>query len=226
MSKSPRCVRGGHPWVPLAKRLLASCIALMVSTTAARAGVPATPPPAVSFCDLLSNPKAFDGQWIQVHGRISLAFEDFTLWEQGCDRPLARSVWLEYGGDEETPTKFCCGDHSRPKGKDISIRGQTVPLIRDAQMKEFIQKVRDQRSRKANGQACQGSLCNLYHLSATLTGLFPCGARRSQWRIERLRPSRLLPLIGDLPRVGRCRRAYCGSARQRELHLHYTDMAG
>ena len=144
----------------------------MVSTTAARAGVPATPPPAVSFCDLLSNPKAFDGQWIQVHGRISLAFEDFTLWEQGCDRPLARSVWLEYGGDEETPTKFCCGDHSRPKGKDISIRGQIIPLMRDAQMKEFIQKVRDRRSRQANGQACEGSLCNLYHLSATLTGLF------------------------------------------------------
>jgi hypothetical protein len=143
-----------------------------VATAFAEASVPATPPPTVSFCDLLSNPKAFDGQWIQVRGHVSLAFEDFTLWEPGCDKPLARSIWLEYGGDEETPTKFCCGDHSRPTGKDFSIRGQTIPLVRDAQTQEFIQKVRDRRSRKANAQPCEGSLCNLYHVTANLVGLF------------------------------------------------------
>ena len=156
----------------LGKKLLASCIVLMAATAFARAGVPSTPPASVAFCDLLSNPQAFDGQWIQVHGRISLAFEDFTLFERACDKPLTRPVWLEYGGDEETPTKFCCGDHSRPRGKDISVRGQTIPLVRDAAMQEFIQKLRDRRSRQANGQPCEGSLCNLYRVSATLTGLF------------------------------------------------------
>jgi len=156
----------------IALRLLASCIVLMATTAFARPGVPATPPPAVSFCDLFSNPQTFDGQWIQVHGRISLALEDFTLWEPGCDKPLARSIWLEYGGDEETPVKFCCGDHSRPKGKDISVRGQTVPLLRDAQTHELIQKVRDRRSHQANGQSCAGSLCNFYNVTATLIGLF------------------------------------------------------
>jgi len=154
------------------KKLVASCLVLLAATALASAGVPATPPPALSFCDLLSNPKAFDGQWIQVRGRISLGFEDFTLWEQSCDKPLARSVWLEYGGDEEPPTKFCCGDHSRPKGKDFSVRGQTIPLIRDAPMQDLMQKVRDRRSCKANGQPCAGSLCNLYRVSATLAGLF------------------------------------------------------
>jgi hypothetical protein len=156
----------------LRKTLLASCAVFLATSAFARAGVPSTPPPSVAFCDLVSNPQAFDGQWIQVHGRISLAFEDFTLFEQACDKPLTRSVWLEYGGDEETPTKFCCGDHTRPKGKDITVRGQTMPLVRDAAMENFIQKVRDRRSRQANGQPCEGSLCNLYRVSAMLTGLF------------------------------------------------------
>jgi len=156
----------------LGKKFLASCIVLLAATALADAGAPETTPVTVSFCDLAANPQAFDGQWIQVHGRISLAFEDFTLWEQGCDKPLTRSVWLEYGGDEETPTKFCCGDHSRPKGKDVSVRGQTIPLVRDAQMEEFIRKVRDRRGRQANGQPCEGSICNFYQQSATLTGFF------------------------------------------------------
>lgn len=168
MAKARRRYRVFATW----KKVLTSLIVFVAATACAASGVPATPPPTVAFCDLLSNPKAFDGQWIQVHGRISLAFEDFTVWELGCDKPLTRSVWLEYGGDEETPTKFCCGDHSRPRGKDISVRGQAIPLVRDAQMEEFIQKVRDRRSRQANGQPCEGSLCNLYHVSATLTGLF------------------------------------------------------
>jgi len=172
MSHGPTLVAGRHPEITLARKFLLSCVVLLAATAWAHAGVPATPPTVVSFCDLLANPQAFDGQWIQVHGHISLALEDFTLWEPGCEKPLARSIWLEYGGDEETPTKFCCGDHSRPKGKDVSVRGQTIPLVRDAQMEEFIQKVRDRRSRQANGQPCEGSLCNFYHLSATLAGLF------------------------------------------------------
>jgi hypothetical protein len=165
-------MRGALPRLTLGKHLLASCIVVMAAAAFAQASVPSTPPATVAFCDLLANPRVFDGQWIQVHGRISLAFEDFTLWEPGCDKPLARSIWLEYGGDEETPTKYCCGDHSRSKGKDISIRGQTIPLVRDAQMQEFIQKVQARRTRQANGQPCAGSLCNLYNVSATLIGLF------------------------------------------------------
>lgn len=143
----------------------------MASTAWAGTSIPASPP-TVSFCDLFTSPQTLDGQWIQVHGRISLASENFTLWEPGCDKPLTRSIWLEYGGDEETPTTYCCGDHKRPKGKDISIGGQSVPLVRDARMEDFIQEVRARRTRQANGQPCYGSLCNFYNVSATLIGLF------------------------------------------------------
>jgi hypothetical protein len=147
-------------------------IALAASLAWAGSGVPATPPATVAFCDLLANPQAFDGQWLQVRGRISLGSEDFTLGEPGCDKPLARAIWLEYGGDEETPTKFCCGDHSRRKEQDIVVRGQTIPLVRDASMAEFLQKVSARRSRRANAEPCGSVRCNLYTVSATLTGLF------------------------------------------------------
>ncbi len=150
--------------------VLAAAMAL-AAPLAWAGSVPATPA-TVAFCDLLSNPHAFDGQWIEVQGRVSFGAEDFTLVEQGCDKALTRPIWLEYGGDEETPTKFCCGDHSRPKGKDVVIRGQAIPLVRDAQMEEFIEKVQARRSRQVNAQPCSGSLCNFYNVSATLTGLF------------------------------------------------------
>jgi hypothetical protein len=147
-------------------------MALAASLAWGGSGVPATPPATVAFCDLLANPQAFDGQWLQVRGRISLGFEDFTLGEPGCDKPLTRAIWLEYGGDEETPTTFCCGDHTRPKGHDIVVRGQTIPLVRNASMAEFLQKVAARRSRRANAEPCGSARCNLYTVSATLTGLF------------------------------------------------------
>ncbi len=172
MAHQPKPRSAGYPVLAHGKKLLAALIVLTASTAWARTGGPATAPPTVSFCDLLANPQAFDGQWIQVQGHISVAFEDFSLYEPACDRPLTRSIWLQYGGDEETPTIYCCGDHSRPKGKDISVRGQPVPLIRDAHMEDFIAKVRARRKHQVNGQPCGGSLCNFYNVSATLVGLF------------------------------------------------------
>ncbi|MFY9562499.1 MAG: hypothetical protein WAQ52_19880 [Terriglobales bacterium] len=152
--------------------LLTVLLVLSASIAGARAAGPPALPPSVSFCDLLSNPQAFDSQWIQVHGHISVAFEDFSLREPGCDKPLTRNIWLAYGGDEATPTTYCCEDPSRAKGKDISVRGQSVPLIRDAPMEDFIAKVRARRQHRVNGQPCDGSLCNFYNVSATLVGLF------------------------------------------------------
>jgi len=138
----------------------------------AKTGGPSSPPPTVAFCDLVSNPQAFDGQWIRVRGQVSLAFEDFTLHESGCDKPLTRNLWLMYGGDEETPITYCCGDHSRPKGKDIIVRGQSISLLRDAEMDDFIAKVRARRARRVNGEPCDTSACNLYRVSADIVGLF------------------------------------------------------
>ena len=152
--------------------LLGVAVVLVALRGWAQPGRPSATPPSVTFCDLVSNPQAFDAQWIQVRGEVSLAFEDFSLRETGCDKPLTKNMWLMYGGDEETPTTYCCGDHRRPKGKDIVVRGQAVPLIRNTQMEDFIAKVRARRARRVNGEPCDTSACNLYRVSATITGLF------------------------------------------------------
>jgi hypothetical protein len=156
------------PW----RTLLTAAAVLLAATAWAQAGGPSTPPPTVAFCDLLSNPQAFDGQWIQVRGRVSVAFEDFSLRESDCDRPLTRSIWLAYGGDQESPITYCCGDHTRLPGKDISVHGRTVPLLRNAAMEDFVAKVAARRKQRVNGEPCDSSICNFYNVSATIVGLF------------------------------------------------------
>jgi hypothetical protein len=147
-------------------------VVLMAAAAWAGSNGPAGTPPSVAFCDLLSSPQAFDGQWIQVQGHVTVAVEDFSLREPGCDKPLTRSIWLEYGGDEETPVSYCCDDHSRTKGQDIVVRGQPVALIRNSLMEDFIAKVGARRKHQVNGQPCDAWSCNFYSVRATLVGLF------------------------------------------------------
>jgi hypothetical protein len=164
--------RRADPALSSCRWLITAAFVLIASPVVAQTGAPPTSPPTVAFCDLVSNPRAFDGQWIQVRGEVSLAFEHFSLREQGCEKPLTKNVWLMYGGDEETPITFCCGDHSQLKGKDIVVRGHAVSLIRNAPMEDFIAKVRARRKRQVNGEPCREFLCNLYDVSANIVGLF------------------------------------------------------
>lgn len=147
-----------HSLVEICCKLLA-LVALAACAAMAGTTSPATPPPTVAFCDLASNPQAFDGQWVQVRGHVSLGFEDFTLYEPGCDKPLTRRVWLMYGGEEET-------------SKDIRVRRQPVSLIRDSAMESFTAKVPAHRKRQVNGEPCVASNCNFYSVAANITGLF------------------------------------------------------
>lgn len=157
---------------PLSRLLLFVSLAGFAS---AGTSSPATPPPTVALCDLITNPQVFDGRWIQVRGHVSVGFENFSLYEPGCDKALTRGIWLMYGGDEETPTIYCCGDHSRHKGQDVQVRGQSISLIRDAAMQDFIAKVASRRKRLVNGAPCRGSTCNLYDVAGTVTGMFFAG---------------------------------------------------
>lgn len=85
-------------------------------------------PVRVSVCDLLAEPSKYDGELVRVRGQVSIAFEDFSLFDNGCPRPEepreAIGVWLNYGGDESAPTVYCCGDHSRKPGEVVELRGR------------------------------------------------------------------------------------------------------
>jgi hypothetical protein len=113
---------------------------------------------SVPLCDLLKNPKTYDGKPIQVRGRINLEFEDFTIYDMHCN--YSPDVWLMFGGDVATPIASMWGDTKRPKGKNIQFAGVEYPLIKDASFDEFMKHVTARRNKKP-----------VYRVTASLEGV-------------------------------------------------------
>jgi hypothetical protein len=137
----------------------------------------ASPTPRLaSLCDLKLNPAHYDGQWITVRGRVSMEFEDFTLYDQDCNAPHLPGVWLTFGGDQDEIATYCCVNGSRKKGVDVEVGGHRVPLVRDDSLREFQRVLRAQRLRRPDGKGCEGRERKFYGpVSATITGLFMAG---------------------------------------------------
>src|SRR2546428_792104 len=73
-------------------------------------------PIKVEVCQLKNDPAAYNHILVQVTGFISHGFENFTLFDPGCQS--VTSVWLEYGGTAAAPTNNFFGvtaDAPRPK---------------------------------------------------------------------------------------------------------------
>ncbi|HEV2987150.1 MAG TPA: hypothetical protein VG759_01820 [Candidatus Angelobacter sp.] len=140
----------------------------------ANAWTPARPR-AVSVCDLEHDPKQFDGQAVEVRGLVTLGFENFHLYDSSCTNSPIGSIWLAFGGDMETPTTYCCGDHERKKGGNPSIEGHTIHLVKDRHLTEFMKYLEPQRIEMPNGERCMDTWCKFYKVTATLRGRFFAG---------------------------------------------------
>jgi len=125
-----------------------------------------------SICDVQQRPSAYDGQEIEISGRVIMEFESFTVFSDACSDPALTPVWLEFGGDLSPPEIYCCGNHERPKGKNVSVRGQEIILVRDKNLENFLHGLSVARRKKLNGTNCFGEMCHLYRVSATLKGRF------------------------------------------------------
>jgi hypothetical protein len=117
------------------------------------------PPVSVSLCELLKDPKAYDGKQVQVRGKISLEFEEFSIYDLRCNQ--SPDVWLMFGGDVATPIMSMWGDRKRIPGKNISFSGVEYTLAKDASFDEFFSHVTERENKKP-----------LYRVTATLTGVF------------------------------------------------------
>jgi len=117
----------------------------------------------VSPCDLAQHPQTYDNKEIQVRGRVSIAFEDFSLKATDCGEEL-RAVWLAYGGDEPTPTMSTVNDQSRTPGSAIKVHGRSISLVRDDSLELFKRRLSAVRVGVPDG--------NLYEVTATFTGYF------------------------------------------------------
>ena len=130
-------------------------------------------PVAVSPCELVQAPENFNGRRVRVRAGVNLAFESFSLDldECGFDDSI-RGVWLEYGGDQETATVYCCGDHSKRPGLPTEVAGHRVELVRDAALDLFIGRLDARRLRQPGGERCWDRSCHFYDVTATITGRF------------------------------------------------------
>lgn len=105
---------------------------------------------------------------------MNLAFEDFTLSKAGCQDEYP-AVWLMYGGDEPTPTASTVNDTSRKPDSVVKVNGRPIPLLRDAALTLFKQRLDAVRITPIGDWPCYD--CYLDRVTATLTGVFFAATR-------------------------------------------------
>jgi hypothetical protein len=118
-----------------------------------------SPPVSVSLCELLKNPKTYQGKEIQVRGKVNLEFEDFTIYDLKCNN--FADIWLMLGGDAATPIMSMWGDTKRTPGKNLFFSGKEYTLVKDASFDDFIKHVTAREKKRPQ-----------YRVTATLTGDF------------------------------------------------------
>ena len=134
------------------------------------------PPPAtasVALCDLLKNPKTYDGKRIEIRGKISLDMEDFTIYDPSCN--TWPGLWLMFGGDVSTPTKSTVNDNERLPGHNIKVNGIEFELVKDAKEKEFLKTISARQAKKP-----------VYRVTATLIGTFLAGRSKEESKAKRM----------------------------------------
>jgi hypothetical protein len=61
---------------------------------------------ATTICEAAKDPTRFNGQMVNLRGKILPDFEEFEITAQDCDV----RIWLEYAsGPKQQPTLWCCG---------------------------------------------------------------------------------------------------------------------
>jgi hypothetical protein len=121
-----------------------------------------TPTPArvsISYRDWVMNPQLYSGKVVMVRGKVSLEFENFTIYNEPCYAPP--EVWLMFGGGVATPTTSMWGDTTRPKGKNVKFTGMEHPLDKDRAFDDSYKHITAREPKKA-----------VYRVTATRTGTF------------------------------------------------------
>jgi len=113
--------------------------------------------PRLTVCDLVKNPDHFNGKMVTVvRALVEIDFEQFELSAKGCNERMADGIWLQYGrGPKSQPTTWCCGDLTP---------ADSLILVQDSAFKLFHRYITAHRSH------CLAPRCNLYRVTATLTG--------------------------------------------------------
>jgi hypothetical protein len=122
----------------------------------------------VTVCKLLAKSRAYDHKLIKVSGRVSFAYEEFTLTSTEC--PAQRGgIWLEYGG---TLKSRAIPEGREPRRrKALTVEGITTTLAEDATFADF-----DSSLHKPPGVSVNATLVGRYFAGK------PGANRKEEWR--------------------------------------------
>jgi hypothetical protein len=123
----------------------------------------------VSPCELAADPPKYDRKLVRVRGRVSLAFEDFSLITDDCHQRAA--VWLALGGDIATPTTYCCGPHKRAVGSVLTVEGLRIPLKKNREFRTFWESL----TARKPGCPRDSQSCYANDVTATFIGIYFAG---------------------------------------------------
>ena len=146
------------------KRFLAMALALSASVCCAHAQVVDT-----TVCDVLKNPKSFDGKMVRIKGTVVAGFDEFIIQGADCHNEV-NAIWLAY----PQGTKAKAGPLATVVLQPAKNFAGAVPAVTRTPVS--LDKVKDFKTfdsllstphNKGNGM-CLG--CNRYAVSATLVG--------------------------------------------------------
>ena len=119
-------------------------------------------PQVLSFCDLATSPKSFDGKMIRVRGTLSVYFEDFSLVGDHCD--AHQGIWLAFGGDVPGIAPSTANDNFRKPNVDVKVSGASYGIKKDENFRRLYALIAARHGDKP-----------VFRVTATLTGAFFAG---------------------------------------------------
>jgi hypothetical protein len=120
------------------------------------------PIPSVDVCQLTRNPALYVGKQVAVVGRVTQAFEDFSVHDEQCPSFQNRVV-LGYGDMKENVEYWKHFFH---------VELPDTTFLHDREAKHFEDLLRAFRVFAPNGDECGPERCSFFRVSATLTGRF------------------------------------------------------
>lgn len=137
--------------------------------------VEAEAPVLVTPCELLADPPTYDLKLVSVRSPVTIGFED-SGFDVKCQNVDWVSIWVTFAGDVETPVTYCCGDHSRKPGTNLTVNDIQLNLIKDAEFRKYKELLTARRKLAPTGVPCFYD-CYQYRVTATLTGHFFAGQK-------------------------------------------------
>ena len=124
---------------------------------------------SATVCDVLKNPKSFDGKMVSIKGTVVAGFDEFVVTDGDCGKDV-NGIWLSYPEGAKVKSGPLAMLQVEPAhnfaGPAPAETRTPVTLQKDKDFKKFDSLLTQYHSKGA--ELCPG--CPRYHVQATLTG--------------------------------------------------------